>query len=72
MDDIEIERVRVKTYDGSVESAKEVLKDLNVESNDYHYDIHNGLLILHSKGYVLQEGDSYHCKIPNEEFKAIG
>lgn len=68
----DIEKVLVKTYEGTKESALEVLQALNVKDDFYHFNVTTGDLIIHKMGLRLRKGDCYHSSLPPEKFEAIG
>lgn len=70
MGDIEIQRVKVEIYEGTIESAKKVIESL--ELDQYFLDVLTGDLYLHSLGLRLRAGDCYHVPLPPEKFEAIG
>lgn len=67
-----IERFQIKEYDGTKEAALQVLKDLKVKDDFYHFNLENGQLFLHSKGLILNPGDCYEVRTKNEKFEAVG
>lgn len=69
MDNINFKKVQVKTYDGTIKGAKELFNDLDIESNNYFYDIYEGTLLIHSKGILYRTGDSYYCPIEEDTTK---
>lgn len=71
MVDIETQRVIVETYDGTLESAALVLKNLNIDNDYYHFNIITKKLILIKFGLILAPGDCYQYTINQERFSAI-
>ncbi len=66
-----MEKWKMQTYDGSLESAKELVKNLLLKPFDYYYDVETGQITIPSRGIVYKEGASYTYRIP-ENFEVIG
>jgi phosphoribosylformylglycinamidine (FGAM) synthase PurS component len=65
----EIERVQVKAYTGTLESLKEMIIDLKLQDDEYHFNAINGEIRIRQYGDVIQFkiGDCYHFKIEEEQ-----
>lgn len=65
-------RVKIETYDGTLESAKAVLDNLNIPDDYYHFNIRSGRLVLIKFGLILRPGDCYQYRLPEQPIEAIG
>lgn len=62
----------VSTYDGTLESARMVLRRLRIEDDVYHFNIMTSELILIKFGLILRPGDCYQYRELPPKFEAIG
>ena len=67
-----IEVVTVNTYDGTMESLEVMVIVLELESQDYHFDIETKRMYIHKIGLILQPGDCYHGKPKPMKFECVG
>jgi hypothetical protein len=72
MGDIEVQMVKVQTYEGTIESAAKVIEGFNLKNHQYFLDVRTGQLYLHAIGLRLNKGDCYHLPIKPEKFEAVG
>lgn len=68
----DIKKVRVETYEGTIESAKKVIESFNLQNHQYYLDVRTNQLYLNSIGLRLNPGDCYHIPLKPEKFEAIG
>ena len=54
------EIVQVETYTGTLESLENVIKNLKLYSEDYHFDVLERSLCIFKMGIIYYPGDSYH------------
>lgn len=64
-----VEMVKIKKFEWSIEGLDKVIRDLKLESGDYAIDIREKRLYVYKNGFLLQDGDSYI--VPIEPLKNI-
>ncbi len=68
----EIERFQVKEYTGTLESLKEMIINLKLETYEYFFDVLTDELWDHKHGIRYRIGDMYHFPLSPVKFEAIG
>jgi len=66
-----LDKYQAKVYDGTLESARELIDNLLVK-NDYKFDLRTKELVLFTRGILYRPGDTYTYLLPNPKFEAIG
>jgi len=65
-----IEKYIVKEYDGTMESAQDLVNDMKLENHEYFLDVRTRSIYIHSLGMRFQPGDNYKVRLL-PEFAAI-
>ena len=63
--------MKIEEYNGTLKSAKLVLKNLKIKDDLYHFNIITKELNLIKYGLILRKGDYYDYFLP-EKIEAIG
>ena len=67
------ELFRIVEYTGTLESLEEMVKNLNLEQDDYNFDVKRKTMIVRKGGFSIIYKPGYHYTYRiEEEFKAIG
>lgn len=66
-----IDRMQVLTYTGTMESLEDLVRNLELDSDDYSFNVLTKFIFIHSVGISYRPGDSYIIILP-ETLEAIG
>lgn len=64
-----IEIIQTEEYTGTMESLESVVEKLNLESQNYHFDVKTKRLYIHTMGLMLMPGNHFHYNKREYELK---
>ena len=55
--------MQVHTYDGTMQSLEDLIKNLKLEDEPYHFDVIRKTVAIYKQGLIYFPGDYYYVKI---------